>query len=143
MNIDIRKFYNTYFEPNPNCKKEAITLWSSWLGIENLYKLDEVTIEEWDKFNQLLRLIFKKYEVYKIKNDFSIQLLQSVDLIILTYENAMNKPGDKFDRLLIPSLNCVIEESWDYTYLIWYYDDYSVENLSPIIKEAGLYHFKS
>ncbi|MDN3685571.1 hypothetical protein QW180_26455 [Vibrio sinaloensis] len=50
------------WEVKPEFAKEFISLWSGWLGEENYHKLDEVTENEWQRFNKLIELIGKDYK---------------------------------------------------------------------------------
>ena len=57
--------YQSYFENwevKENFTKEYISLWNGWLGKES-NKLELVTEHEWARFNELIRLIAKEYEI--------------------------------------------------------------------------------
>ncbi len=139
------KNFSDYFdewEVKPEYDKEFISLWSGWLEEENCYKLDEVTEKEWNKFNELIRLISTKYKI--LLADFDNKILKSINNIedvLDDYEQSMNKPSNEFFRYIIPELNCVIEEHWDYTYIVWYKEKDVVKILENFIYEVGLYHF--
>lgn len=137
--------FSDYFEDwevKPEYSKEFVSLWSGWLGAENYHKLDEVTEEQWSRFNTLLR---------KIANDFAIEianfedqsLLKIVDVetVLLSYEKSMSKDSSEFIHVVVPSLECVISEEWDYTYIIWHKNNGAVEALAPYINAARLEHF--
>ena len=59
----------------------------------------------------------------------------------LTIKDSMNKTTDKFSIYVIPELECIISEDWDYTYIIWYTNKTVIEKLQPFIEKSGLYHF--
>ncbi len=138
--------YNDYFdeyEIKSKCKKEFISLWLGWLGVENYYKLDEVTEEEWSRFNGFIYLLSKKYTIFLVdceKKSFII--IKNIKETFSNYEQSMNKTPDKFSYYFIPKLECIINEDWDYTYIISYIRDNTVKKLEPFIKKAKLYHFK-
>ncbi len=122
--------------------QKFISLWTGWLGEENCHKLDEVTEEEWNKFNTLIRLISKKYKIFLA--DFNNEILTEViniEYALDNYEQSMNKLSSEFYHYVIPELNCVIEEHWDYTYIIWYKQKDVIQKLASCINEAGLHYF--
>ena len=137
--------YSTYYngwDVNPEFIKEFVCIFDGWLGIENSHKLDEVTEIEWSKFNYLIRAISKKYTLYLVNcENEKITPIQDVESIIQPYEVSMNKEGSEFTKLIIPELDCIFTEEWDYTYIIWHKNNNAVEKLSPLIKESGLFKF--
>ena len=136
------KHYFEDSEVKDEYKKEYISLFSGWLGTDNLYKLDEVTEKEWSKFNALLTELNNNYKLYSVNtDDESCSQVKDIDELIDTYNESMNKEASQFIKLIIPELNCVITEAWDYTYILWHKDSKAIETLSPIIKNVGLYQF--
>ena len=136
------KYFEYYFEIKPEFNKEFISLWPGWLGKENSYQLDEVTELEWAKFNSLIRLISKRYQLYLAK--WETEDLIKIDVIESTlsnYKDSMNKPSSEFLRYVIPELDCVLTEEWDYTYILWHKNKKVVDELQPSINKAGLYNF--
>jgi hypothetical protein len=140
--------YHQYFEDwevKPDFKKEFISLWSGWLGEGNLHKLDEVTENEWQRFNRLLVLLSQDYplqEAFCAKEKLvPIGNISSALSSYDSYDEAMNKDASKFSKFVIPDLDCVITEEWDYTYIIWYKDEQAITKLAPYIKAANLCHF--
>ena len=137
--------FSDYFEEwevKPEYSKEFISLWSGWLGKENYHKLDEVTENEWGRFNSFLKSISKKYSIEKV--DFEAQSITKVDNIetlLSSYSESMNKDSSMFTNIVLPELECVISEEWDYTYIIWHKKNGAVEALSPLIESDGLKHF--
>lgn len=140
-----KAMFSQYFddwEVKPEFEKEAISLWSNWLGEANLYKLDEVTENEWARFNSLLTLIANKYEVGLADCDSeSISKLEDIEAALPSYLNSVNKDASQFLKYVIPELDCVLTEEWDYTYILWHKKNGALEALAPLIAEAGLYHF--
>jgi len=53
----------------------------------------------------------------------------------------MEKHAGLFSQYVIPELECVITEEWDYTYILWHKDNGAIDALSSYISEANLYHF--
>lgn len=137
--------FSDYFEEweiKPEYSKEFISLWSGWLGKENYHKLDEVTENEWGRFNSFLKSISEKYSIEKV--DFEAQSITKVDNIetlLSSYSESMNKDSSMFTNIVLPELECVISEEWDYTYIIWHKKNGAVEALSPLIESDGLKHF--
>ena len=137
--------FSEYFEEwevKPEYSKEYVSLWSGWLGKENYHKLDEVTEEEWARFNNLLRGIFKDFvlEIVDCEKQ-SLTKVGDIESVLSNYEESMNKESSMFTKFVIPDLRCVITEEWDYTYIIWHKANSSVEALSPYIINSGLKHF--
>ncbi|CAH6938478.1 conserved hypothetical protein [Vibrio chagasii] len=137
--------YCHYFEDwvvKPDFKKEFISLWSGWLGKEDCHKLDEVTENEWQRFNQLIELISEDYKIELVSCDKE-RLIPITDVrsVLSSYEEAMEKDSSLFSKFVVPELGCVISEEWDYTYILWYKSDDVVEKLSPYIKLSNLCHF--
>ena len=137
--------FNEYFkesEVKPEYSKEFISLWDGWLGKENYHKLDEVTEDEWAQFNSLLRSIAERFSFETVNlEERSLTKVCDIESILLSYEESMNKESLAFIRLVLPELECVISEDWDYTYIIWHKSNGAVESLSPYIRAAGLAHF--
>lgn len=137
--------YSKYFEDceiRPEYKKEFVSLWSGWLGKESLHKLDEVTQEDWKRFNDWIQLLVNEYKLLVVdRNSESTSEVKNVDAIISTYEESMDKGSSQFSHFIIPELECVITEDWDYTYIIWYKDSSVIKTLSTLINKAGLEHF--
>ncbi len=137
--------YNQYFEDcevKPEFEKEFVSLWSGWLGKENLHKLDEVTEKEWSRFNDLIRLISKKFKVELLDCESeSISNVSDIEITLSTYENSKEKSAAEFSNYILPELGCVVSEDWDYTYIIWHKNNGAVEALAPLIDEVGLRHF--
>lgn len=53
----------------------------------------------------------------------------------------MNKEPNDFYKFILLSLNYVITEDWDCTYIIWYKNNGAIENLASSITKAGLFKF--
>ncbi len=133
--------YFNDWEVRQEYKKEFISLWNGWLGEKNCHKLDEVTQEDWNKFNSLIRLIAQKFNI--LLANFENKRLIKVDDIedtLSNYEDSMSKSSNEFSYYVIPRLNCVISEDWDYTYIIWHKEN-NIEQLKEMIQKVGLYHF--
>lgn len=137
--------FSKYFEEwniKPDYSKEFVSLWSGWLGEENYYKLDEVTEKEWMRFNDWIRILAENFTIETVdcKNQ-STSKVKDIESVLAGYEESMNKDSTLFTKLVIPELDCVISEEWDYTYIIWHKDNGAVEALTSSITKAGLKHF--
>lgn len=137
--------YNQYFEDcevKPEFVKEFVSLWSGWLGKENLHKLDEVTEREWSRFNDLVRLISKRFKIELLNCESElISSVSDIENTLSTYKEAKEKTASEFSNYILPELGCVVSEDWDYTYIIWHKKNGAVEVLIPLIGEVGLRHF--
>ncbi len=137
--------FNEYFEEwevKPEYSKVFISLWKGWLGKENSHKLDEVTEDEWARFNELLRILAKDFSLKAVNcEEQSLTKVTDIESVLSTYEQSMNKESSEFTKLILPDLACVISEEWDYTYIIWHKNNGAVEALAPYIKAVGLEHF--
>lgn len=123
-------------------KPEFVSLWTGWLGKQNLHKLDEVTPNEWEKFNNLIRQLSQRYTLLAISHKTK-QVIKVTDIesCLSTYEQAMNKDPGQFSAFIILELSCAISESWDHTYIIWHRGKGEAHSLSPLIKACDLEHF--
>jgi len=122
-------------------EKEFVSLFDGWLGGQNLYKL-EVTEREWQKFNTLLRMLASKYEIFVV--DLGVRScckVTDVESIIPTYEEDMNRESAHFTRIIIPELDAIFVEDWDFTWILWHRERGAVHALAPMIVNAGLFHF--
>ncbi len=139
----MNKFENYFndWEVREEYKKEFVSLWNGWLGKDNCHKLDSVTEKDWSKFNYLISLISEKYNMFLV--DFpnkTLTKIHNIEDTLSNYKESMNKSSEDFSYYVIPELNCIISEDWDYTYIIWYKKN-MIEKLEKFIKKAGLYHF--
>ncbi|RXF00249.1 hypothetical protein D9981_09655 [Pseudoalteromonas phenolica O-BC30] len=122
--------------------QEFISLWSGWLGRDECYKLDEVSEAEWERFNQLVRLLHSEYEMYAVNlENETINKLEDLDKYLPTYAEDMDRGQMNFTTIIIPSLNAVLAETWDYTYVLYHKNNGAVESLKPLIKKSNLYSF--
>jgi hypothetical protein len=55
----------------------------------------------------------------------------------------MQKDASLFSQFVIPALDCVITEEWDYTYILWHRDTRALEALKPLLSDANLHHFSN
>ena len=137
--------FSEYFdewEVRPEYSKEYISLWNTWLGEENLHKLNEVTETEWARFNNLLRGISRQFSLESANcHEKTLTRVVDINSVLASHHESMNKNSSQFTKLVIPELNCAITEEWDYTYIIWHRKNGALETLIPLIKESGLAHF--
>lgn len=138
--------YQDYFFENEvknNFQKEFVSLWPGWLGKENLYKLDEVSENDWDKFNKWILCLSQQYQLLWVDSQNKrLSLVDNIETTFSTYKETMMKNSSQFSRYVVPILNCVVSEDWDYTWIIWHQNDGAVRAISNTIKNVGLFHFK-
>ncbi|MBW8522042.1 hypothetical protein K0U91_06100 [Chryseobacterium chendengshani] len=123
-------------------KKKFISLWPGWLGKENDHLLDEVTEADWSKFNSLIKIIFKHYRLQVV--DFKKRRLinvKNIEDLLCDYEDSGNKNSNEFSIYIIPELDCVLSEDWDYTFILWYKGENAIKSLRPFIEKSGLFDF--
>ena len=143
MENEITTSYADYFsayEIRSEFQKEYISLFKGWLGKINLHKLDEVTENEWKKFNELISLIHEQHKI--LVADCSSELLSmptGLGQLLQTYIESENKESKDFLKIVLPELQCVLTEEWDYTYIIWHKNNGAVERLKPLIETVQLY----
>ena len=130
------------WEVKDEFSQEFISLWEGWLGRDNFYKLDEVTEVEWKGFNQLIEFMHSKYEMYAVdvENEKFYKLVD-LDNYLPSYKEDMGRGEINFTTIIIPSLNAVLVETWDYTYILYHKNNGTVEELKPLIKESNLFSF--
>lgn len=137
--------FSEYFEDwkvRSGYSKEFVSLWRGWLGQENSHNLDEVTEQEWGRFNDLIRRLAEDFTIQAVSCETqSLQKVSEIETILSSYEESMNKESTEFTKLVLPDLGCVISEEWDYTYIIWHKNNGAVEALTPYIKAVNLEHF--
>ena len=137
-----RDYFNDYWEIKPEFSKEFVSLWSGWLGEESLYKLDDVTENELERFNTFIKLLSKNYLIELADcNTETTSKITNVENTLATYKQSKDKDATLFSKYILPELECVITEDWDYTYIIWHKENGAVKALLPYIKQAGLKHF--
>ncbi len=137
--------YHQYFsegEVKPEFKKEFISLWSGWLGDDNYHKLDEVTETEWSRFNHFIKSVSADYLLGLVSLEkMEVCNISDIEKTFSNYLDSMEKDSSKFTIYLCSELDCVISEDWDYTYIIWYKCEETLQKLVPYIKSANLHHF--
>ena len=69
----------------------------------------------------------------------SINKLEDIDKYSPTYEEDMDRGQMNFSTINIPSLNAVLEETWDFTYILYHENNGTVESLKPLIKKQFVY----
>lgn len=55
--------YFSEYEVKSDFLKEFISLWDEWLGQDEMYKLDQVTEQEWLKFHNFIILLSENYQI--------------------------------------------------------------------------------
>lgn len=137
--------YDTFFENGEvraDFRKEYISLWTGWLGKDRLHLLDEVRDEEWSRFNRWLRAVFHAFGMGVVNREAeTIEFPAEVEPLLSEHADAMQKDASQFSQFVIPALDCVITEEWDYTYILWHRDTGALEALKPLLLDANLHHF--
>jgi hypothetical protein len=125
-------------------QKEFISIFNGWLGKENLHKLNEVQESDWKKFNVFIELLATCFEVMLVNPErTSAHPIKNIADIQTTLSQALAKEATQFTTLIIPSLNCIVSEDWDFTFIIWYKNKATINAIAPLVKKAGLYHFSN
>lgn len=137
--------YKMFFENGevrPDFEKEFISLWPGWLGKERLHLLDEVKEEDWLRFNRMLLATFEAFRMGVVDHsDETIEFPVRLEPFLSDHHEAMQKDASRFLQFVIPALDCVITEEWDYTYILWHRDVNTLEAIKPLLCEARLEHF--
>ena len=140
-----KAMYEVYFdqgEVRPDFSKEYISLWGEWLGKDRLHLLDEVSENEWSRFNRLLLAAFKVFRMGVVNHTSEIvEFPTHIEPLLSDYQNSMRKDSSQFSQFVIPVLDCVITEEWDYTYILWHRNTEAVKAMKPLLSEAELHHF--
>lgn len=130
------------FEPLEEFGKEFVSLWDSWLGEENLHKLDEVTFKEFERFNTWIRLIYKNFNILQVNlKTETLAEISDVESILSDFESSQDKTSTEFLKIVVPELECIISEVWDFTYIIWHKNNGAVDRLRSSIMDAELNSF--
>lgn len=130
------------YEVRPEFNKQFISLWPDWLGKENLHKLDEVTETEWSRFNQLILEIADEFKVGVVDlKTAEVSFLTDIEQALKPYAESMNSSSRDFGRYILPDLDCLLTEEWDYTYILWHKNNGALEKIEPLIKRCELKHF--
>jgi hypothetical protein len=137
--------YDQFFEHGevrPDFRKEYISLWSGWLGKERLHLLDEVTENEWLRFNQMLLAAFGAFRMGVVNRaTATVEFPAQLEPLLNDYQAYMQKDGSQFSQFVIPALDCVLTEEWDYTYILWHRDTEALKAIKPLLVESKLKHF--
>ncbi|MES2902974.1 MAG: hypothetical protein V4696_02200 [Pseudomonadota bacterium] len=140
-----KAIYDMFFqhgEVRPLFRKEYISLWSGWLGKERLYLLDQVSEEEWSRFNRLLLAAFGAFRTGVVNHaEEAVEFATRLEPLLSDYQDSMRKDASQFSQFVMPALDCVITEEWDYTYILWHRNTEALEAIKPLLSEAKLLHF--
>ena len=122
--------------------KEYVSLFDGWLGADNLHRIDQVREEDWLRFNRLLRLLDQDFTLFSIDQfSGSLQPVMQIEDILCSHAASQDKDSSQFTRLVISELEAIYTEDWDYTWILWHQDQGAVEVLTPLIQQAGLFHW--
>ncbi|OWK30092.1 hypothetical protein [Sphingomonas dokdonensis] len=140
-----KAIYEVFFEHGEvrsDFKKEFISLWPGWLGKERLHLLDEVSEDKWLRFNRMLLAAFGAFHMGVVDHsNETIKFPARLEPFLSDHQEAMQKDASQFLQFVIPAMNCVITEDWDYTYILWHRDVDTLEAIKPLLSGARLEHF--
>lgn len=140
-----KAIYDVFFEHGevrPVFRKEYISLWSGWLGKERLHLLDEVSEDEWQRFNHMLIGAFGTFRMGVVNRTVeTVEFPKQIEPLLSDHREAMHKDASQFAQFVIPELDCVISEDWDYTYVLWHRGTGALEAMKPLLSKAKLKHF--
>lgn len=140
-----KAIYEVFFEHGevrPDFKKEYISLWPGWLGKERLHLLDEVSEDEWLRFNRMLLAAFGAFRMGVVDHSHeTVNFPPRPEPLLSDHQGSMEKDASQFSQFVIPALECVITEEWDYTYILWHRDIGALEAIKPLLSGARLQHF--
>lgn len=112
------------------------------MGKERLHLLDEVSDAEWLRFNRWLLAAFQAFGMGVVNRKAeTIDFPPRLEPLLSAHAEAMQKEASQFSQFVIPALDCLITEEWDYTYILWHRDKRAVEALAPLLSDANLHHF--
>ncbi len=137
--------YDAFFENGEvraDFRKEYISLWTGWLGEGRLHLLDEVSDEEWLRFNRMLLAAFGAFRMGVVNRKAeTIEFPTQLEPLLSDHAESMQKDASQFSQFVIPALDCVLTEEWDYTYILWHRDARALEAFKPLLSDAKLHHF--
>ena len=112
--------------------------------MDEIEKLDQVTIKSWKKFNRLVVILNSAFDLFTTDDRVrKLVPISNIHLHLSGYRDDQKKSSSDFSIFVIPELGVILEEHWDYTWLLQYRDQSSLERMASHIKAAGLYHFAS
>ena len=140
-----KAIYDVFFEHGevrPDFRKEYISLWSGWLGKERLHLLDEVSEEESLRFNRMLLAAFGAFRMGVVDHSAeTVEFPAHLEPRLSDHQESMQKEASQFSQFVIPALDCLITEEWDYTYILWHRNTRALEAIKPLLSEARLQNF--
>lgn len=125
-----------------------VSVFDGWLKPEEAGKLEEVVAEEWQQFWRFSDLLADRFTLWALSKDAG-----SMRLFDSEREGRSRWYSDEGGNwlghlapfgpviLYVAELDCVIEEHFDYTSLVWHRDEETILALQPVVEEAGLYVF--
>lgn len=143
--IPSEQMFDRYFddcEVRTGFTREYVSLWPGWLGKDRLHLLDDVSEEEWSKFNAWVSAVSRDFRVGIARySSRVVEFTDEMEPLLSTYEETMRKDASQFSKFVIPDLDCVLTEEWDYTFIIWHKNNGAVDALRPYILNSMLHHF--
>ena len=114
-----KAIYNVFYEHGEvraEFSKEYISLWPGWLGQERLHLLDEVSDAEWLRFNPMLLATFEAFRMGVVDHGAeNVEFPARLEPLLSDRLESQQKDASQFSHFVIPALDCVIAEDWDYT----------------------------
>ncbi|MCG9680937.1 hypothetical protein [Vibrio sp. Isolate24] len=138
--MKISDFYDENDEIKSVLSQGFISLWRGWLTREEAYKLNQVDAYEVERFKQLIRLLYSKYDIYRAEWDSrTLHKINNIDSFLSDYPCSFE--GGDFVEIFIPSLDLLIKETYDYTFIFWYKENKVQECISSLASQVRLYTF--
>lgn len=124
-----------------------VCVFNRWLSPEEAHLLDEVEPSEWRKFEALSALLLERYEVLRMDPwsgaCHTIRSERERDDIRNSChaDNPIRKEIKEMIALYIPELECIYQEEFDYTNVIWHRAGDAPQKFLKFVEEVGLHHF--
>ena len=125
-----------------------VSVFDGWLKPEEVSRLEEIEPEEWQRFWHFSDLLAGRFTLWALdKEAGSMRPFDfGRDGRSGWYSDEGGSWGGHFSPydpaiLYVAELDCVIEEHFDYTSLVWHRDEEAISALRTAVEEAGLYVF--
>jgi hypothetical protein len=101
-----------------------------------------VTKKDWGRFTRFLISLTSIYDTYAVDSkNRTLVPISDIHNHLSGFRDSMRKGSREFSVFVIPELSVVLEESWDFTWLLHYKQKRSLEFISQTAKASGLHVF--